>query len=147
MTIEPNVFESVRSFTVAAQCLAKNLDLALRACGSDFDQWRILNLLVHRGEFTMGALAADAMLLAPRASKLVARLAESGLVERRVDAGDRRKVVVYALPASLPVLDEWNSSVAKVVEGYRRALDSDTERFEAALGRLAQTFPSDACND
>lgn len=125
---------------VAAHRLNENLEEVLLANGGGLDQWRVMTILVERDECTMGTLAAQAMLLGPKASKLVDRMAANGLIFRRHDAMDRRRVLVRASPHGIELLSSWNVAVASLLDQYARALGTEADAFEATLRRLCQEF-------
>ncbi len=83
---------------------------------------------------SLGQLGADLGLTPPSVTRVIDRLEERGLIERRRDAADRRKVVAAILPAglrlvtSVPLLDE--SAIRKAAEILAPA---DRERIAAAL--------------
>lgn len=68
-------------------------------------QHRLLVLVSADGPRRIGALADDLGVNQSNASRLVARLAEQGLVQRVTDPTDRRASVVEATTAGLRVLD------------------------------------------
>jgi homoprotocatechuate degradation regulator HpaR len=53
-------------------------------------QWRVLRVLVEHPGITAGELAERAALLKPSLSRIVGRLEQRGLVERRTGEGDLR---------------------------------------------------------
>lgn len=66
------------------------------ASGLPAPQLSALSVIVFGGPITLGALAAAEQVRPPTISKLVATLEEAGLVEREVDAQDRRVTRVSA---------------------------------------------------
>jgi DNA-binding MarR family transcriptional regulator len=58
-----------------------------------------LSVLVFGGPRTVGGLAAAEGIRSPTATQLVNGMAADGLVRRRADPGDARRVVVEATPA------------------------------------------------
>ena len=70
-------------------------------------QWRTLSLLRDHGPQRVGDLAALSRVTQPGMTRLVAQMAEAGLLERTADDSDSRATLVSATPAGLAALDEW----------------------------------------
>lgn len=94
----------------------------------------VLAQLVHGQEATVGELAKHLGVGMPRMSELVGDLAQVGLVERRRDPANRRRVLVSLAPEHIGMMRELVSNRAKPL---LRALDSLTpaqrEGFAAGL--------------
>jgi DNA-binding MarR family transcriptional regulator len=70
---------------------------------------------------------------------LVARLAGSGLVQRRADPGDRRAVLLALTPAGAELLDRRRAARAQLLTGPLGGLDDDeVAAIAAALPALAR---------
>ncbi|HKK35812.1 MAG TPA: MarR family transcriptional regulator [Paracoccaceae bacterium] len=74
--------------------LEEELGLALREARVPIEQFRILEALAERGPATMGSLADAALVERPTLTKIVDRMVAAGLVFRRPDDEDRRRVHV-----------------------------------------------------
>jgi len=72
--------------------LEEELAARLRPGGLSLEQFRVLETLARRGSATMGALAEAVLVERPTLTKIVDRMSAAGLVERRPDAADRRRV-------------------------------------------------------
>lgn len=70
----------------------------LVAQGSTLDEWRVLSLLAQRGGQSMSAIAAATLLAPPTLTKRIDVMVADGLVHRRVDDTDRRRVLVLLAP-------------------------------------------------
>ncbi len=70
-------------------------------------QWRTISLLRDHGPQRIGDLAALSRVTQPGMTRLVAQMAEAGLLERGADASDSRATVVSVTPAGLSALDDW----------------------------------------
>lgn len=83
---------------------------------------------------SLGQLGAELGLTAPSMTRVIDRLEERGLIERRRDGADRRRVVAAILPrgrslvSSLPILG--GSAIEKAVE---RMDGAERERILAAF--------------
>ena len=129
--------ESLRLLSLVERAATQRLDDALRAVGSDIDQWRILSLLAQRGGCAMTAIAEHALLLAPKLSKVVDRMVSANLVLRRVDEHDRRRVLAFATARGREALVEWDAAAAVVQERFREVLGPDTAALDDLLRRLS----------
>ena len=69
-------------------------------------QLSALSAVAKHGEVSLGALAAIERIAPPSMTRIAASLEEQGLVERRVDAADRRVARVVVSPAGEALLAE-----------------------------------------
>jgi DNA-binding MarR family transcriptional regulator len=85
----------------------------LAAEGSTLDEWRVLSFLARVGGRPMSAIADATMLLPPTLTKRVDHMVADGLVHRRVDPGDRRRVLVMLSPRGRTAHDRLAPLVAQ----------------------------------
>lgn len=111
----------------------RRIERALAEAYADFDltaeQWRILSVLLDEPGQTMTRLADGAALPAGTLTRHVDRLAERGLVLRKVHAEDKRRAVVALSPVGASVARAIRSRqqiepVADVVRDLRTVLDN-----------------------
>jgi DNA-binding MarR family transcriptional regulator len=76
------------------------------ASGLPAPQLSALSVIVFGGPLTLGELARAEQVRPPTISKLIVALEQQGLVERQIDAGDRRVVRVRATARGTKVLQE-----------------------------------------
>ncbi|MGH7459727.1 MAG: MarR family winged helix-turn-helix transcriptional regulator [Longimicrobiales bacterium] len=76
------------------------------ASGLPAPQLSALSVLVFRGPLTLGALAEAEQVRPPTMTRVVAALAAAGLVEREVQANDRRVAIIRATGRGQEVLAE-----------------------------------------
>jgi DNA-binding MarR family transcriptional regulator len=69
-------------------------------------QLSALSVVANHGELSLGELAAIERIAPPSMTRIAARLEEGGLLERRVDAVDRRVARVAVSPAGEALLAE-----------------------------------------
>jgi len=69
-------------------------------------QLSALSVVANQGELSLGELAAIERIAPPSMTRIAARLEERGLLERRVDAVDRRVARVALTPAGETLLAE-----------------------------------------
>jgi DNA-binding MarR family transcriptional regulator len=75
--------------------VGRRIECALRAADMSAEQWRVLTLLADGAGHPMSEIATFAMVPAPTLTKIVDRLIDRGVVYRRVDTEDRRRVLVF----------------------------------------------------
>ena len=76
----------------------------LDAHGVNEQQWRVLRVLAEAEEIDASELAARASILAPSLTRMARSMIERGLIARRKDAGDARRVLFRLAPAGIAVL-------------------------------------------
>ena len=110
----------------------RRIERALAEAYADFDltaeQWRILSVLLDDPGQTMTRLADGAALPAGTLTRHVDRLAERGLVLRKVHAEDKRRVVVALSPVGASAAREIRArqqteAVAEVTRDLRAVLE------------------------
>lgn len=67
-------------------------------------QWRVIRVLGEAGELDATELAARASLLPPSLTRMLRTLEQRGLVSRRVDEQDRRRIVLTITPKCLDLI-------------------------------------------
>ncbi len=96
-----------RALTLVERSVVQRLGEALKAEGATLEEWRVLSFLGDGTGHAMAEVAEFALLTAPTLTKVVDRMVSLGLVLRRVDDTDRRRVLVFASDrgAEAPPLD------------------------------------------
>jgi len=79
----------------AERLLAGHMTAILAAENCTLEEWRVLKILADGRGHIMTEVADFAMLPAPTLTKLVDRMVSQGLVYRRADDRDRRRVLAY----------------------------------------------------
>jgi DNA-binding MarR family transcriptional regulator len=98
---------------------------------------KILRLLLENGPMKMSQLASELQLDPKRMTKLVDLLEDAGLVERQVEAGDRRAKLVGLTPRGRERWQPINEGFAAIVEGL---VDDFTPEERSELLRLITTL-------
>ncbi|MEG3177416.1 MarR family transcriptional regulator [Sphingomonas sp. RB3P16] len=89
-----------------SRLMRRRFDERARAIGVTRTQWRVLKFL-QRGEgINQGGLAELLEVEPITACRMIDRLEEAGLVERRRDPGDRRAWRIFLTDRARPLLDE-----------------------------------------
>lgn len=120
-----------------SRLMRRNFDQRARSIGVTRNQWRVLTLLVRHEGSNQGNLA-DLLEVEPiTLCRMVDRLQESGLVERRPDPQDRRAWRLFLTPTSRPLLDELRGHAAALFCDATTGL-SETQQSElhAALDTI-----------
>ena len=118
-----------------ARMLKTYADQLARQFGISRAQWSVL-VRLDRSEGLKQSELAEMLDLQPISlTRLLDRLAENGLIERRDDPNDRRANRLYLTPAARPLLERLEglgkAMMATVLEGL------DTKANERLLGELA----------
>jgi len=99
-------------------------------------QWIALTALWRQDGLTVTALAHYTKATVPAASRLVDRMAEQGLLERRNREGDRRVDAVWltSKARSMPALKNlYHDVYEKILEGFS---DAEVKRVASYLERI-----------
>ena len=118
-----------------ARMLKTYADQLARQFGISRAQWSVLVRLDRSEGLKQSELAQMLDLQPISLTRLLDRLAENGLIERRDDPNDRRANRLYLTPAARPLLERLEglgkAMMATVLEGL------DTKANERLLGELA----------
>jgi MarR family transcriptional regulator for hemolysin len=120
-----------------ARMLRTYADQRARQFGISRAQWTVL-MRIDRTEGLKQSELADILDLQPISlTRLLDRLAENGLIERRADPNDRRANRLYLLPAARPLLDQLADLGADMMDSVLDGLDAKTiERMLSDLGLI-----------
>jgi len=139
VTAEPSTARCGVAATLgrAAHVVARRIEDAVRPPrGPGLDAWRVLDLLADGAGHPMSEIAVDVMVPAPTLTKIVDRLVERGLVYRRPDDGDRRRVLVLLADRGRDLHTSLAPAVRAVEDELRSLLGPDADRVLEALDRL-----------
>lgn len=123
-------------------------DARAKDLGVTRTQWRTLLSLARREGLTQSELADLLDVERITLCRMVDRLAEAGLVERRADPQDRRVWRLHLLPRAHAIVGQLTGIGADIEEEVLSALEPG-ERIilRETLTRLRQGFCRDAAND
>lgn len=124
---------------VAERRITRRVERILDGSDVSIDQWRVLRYLADGSGHQMSAVARHAIVPAPSLTKIVDRLVERGLVHRRVDDADRRKVLIFISARG----EEVHAAVDAAVRQEELSIieqvgAGDGARLLAFLGRMAE---------
>jgi MarR family transcriptional regulator, transcriptional regulator for hemolysin len=106
-----------------ARLLRTYADQKARVLGMTRAQWAVL-LKLERYEGLNQSDFAEHLDIQPiTLTRLVDRLCESGLIERRPDPNDRRAKQLYLTPAARPLLDRISTQVGEIAETVLAGVD------------------------
>ena len=98
-------------------------DQKARAFGMTRAQWAVL-LRLERREGLKQSDLAEALDIQPiTLTRLVDRLCDNGLIERRGDPNDRRAKLLYLTPAARPLIDRIADHVEELAETVLDGID------------------------
>ncbi|WUI01522.1 MarR family transcriptional regulator [Spirillospora sp. NBC_00431] len=112
--------------------IAARLAAALKTAGSTVEEWRVISLLADGAGHTMTEIADFALLPAPTLTKVIDRLVSAGLVFRRVDEADRRRVLAFLSENGRASFDRLSGTIE---DEWRRVQDTVGQE-ELALLRV-----------
>lgn len=109
--------------------------------GTTRAQWRVLLLLARNEGLNQGAIA-DRLEVEPiTLCRMIDRLEDAGLVERRRDPADRRAWRIYLTDAAEPVLERMRGCAAKLSDLALDGLsEADREHLRFALERMRENL-------
>ena len=114
--------------------MRRRFDERARTSGATGTQWRTLKILERSEGINQGQLAEMLEVEPITACRMIDRLEESGLVERRRDPGDRRAWQIFLTEKSRPVLAELHVTAAAMIEELLQGLSTrQREELNATL--------------
>lgn len=108
-----------------SRLLLRRFDERARKSGATGAQWRTLKVLERNEGLNQGKLAEHLEVEPITLCRMVDRLEESGLVERRRDPADRRAWQIFLTDKARPILDDLRNIGSGVIE---EALDGFSAR-------------------
>src|SRR6185437_13314223 len=138
------------AFTImdVARLLKTYADQRARQFGISRAQWAVL-IRIDRNEGLKQSELADMLDLQPiTLTRLLDRLADNGLIERRADPNDRRANRLYLRPAAKPVLDRLAVLGADLMETVLDGLTTASiERMLKELGAVKDNLRTAIANN
>lgn len=108
----------------------------------DITVWQIMAMKLLKGDpITVGEMARKFLVSTPTMTRLLDILVERGLVERREDAEDRRRVRLFLTLEGKRLFQEFDQRALRCVEGIIAGLEPDErERVVAAMDVLQEAL-------
>ena len=120
-----------------SRLLRRSFDERARGIGVTRPQWLVLGLLKAHAGSNQGTLAEMLEVEPITVGRMIDRLQEAGLVERRADPADRRAWRIYLTEKGEGLLDTLRpfgrETLASALEGVSEA---ECDRFMATLVRI-----------
>jgi MarR family transcriptional regulator for hemolysin len=147
MTEQPVPREIAFNIIDVARMLRTYADQRARQFGISRAQWGVLVRLERTEGLKQSELAEILDLQPISLTRLLDRLAENGLIERRADPNDRRANRLYLMPAARPLLEQLSKLGADVMNAVLDGLDGNAnerllrdltvikDNLRAAIGR------------
>ena len=108
-------------------------------------QDQVLQLLAETDGVTMSTIAEDLRIKPPTASKMIARMAAQGLLERKGKDDDARLVAVFITPEGLGRIDQLRKIGKRVEKDSLTGLDDkDVRRLRRLLKKVARNLGDDS---
>jgi len=142
--LDPGPMGVVLRIQALAKIFGENAANRLKEFDLHWWQYDVLSSLRRQGEpYSMAAteLADASMLTSGAMTNRIDRLEQAGLLERKADTGDRRRVLIQLTPAGLELIE---SATEARFESAMRSIGhlSDKQRDDLSkLLRLALTSP------
>ena len=131
-----------------SRLMRKRFDERARAVGATRAQWKALVTLARNEGINQGGLA-DLLEVEPiTLCRMIDRLEESGMVERRRDPADRRAWQIFLTDAAQPVIAQLHGFAADLFENALDGLTPDDRRaLTASLDRIRDNLSHPAPQD
>jgi DNA-binding MarR family transcriptional regulator len=130
-----------QALTLAARRHRAAMATALARHGLFPGQEQVLRLLAARESMSMGDVAEALAVRPPTASKMIARLAAQGLVERRGSGSDARVIAVTLSESGHERAAALDPILAEIEERLTDGLDAkDVRRLRKLLKRIARNM-------
>jgi DNA-binding MarR family transcriptional regulator len=132
-TVEPIIAPFAAPDTIGVlvsdvtRLLRRRFDAQARSIGVSRAQWRVLIALARAEGINQVGLAEHLDVETITVGRMVDRLADAGLVERRADPADRRAWRLFLTPRAHPILNELQAVAVGVRAEMLAGLSADEE--------------------
>jgi DNA-binding MarR family transcriptional regulator len=117
-----------------SRLMRRRFDERARKSGATGAQWRTLKILQRHEGLNQGQIAELLEVEPITCCRMIDRLEEAGLVERRRDPADRRAWRIHLTDAARPKLEELHDIAGEMIESALQGLDpSQREALIASL--------------
>lgn len=124
-----------------SRLLRRTFDARAREIGITRPQWRVLAWLERHEGINQGGLADLLEIDAMTVCRMVDRLQESGLIERRNDPDDRRAWRLYLTPKAITITDQLHPIGEALLEETLSGLSDDEQsQLQDLLGQVRANF-------
>lgn len=120
-----------------SRLMRRRFDERARSSGATGPQWRTLKMLERHEGLNQGQLAELLEVEPITCCRMIDRLEEAELVERRRDPADRRAWRIYLTDKARPVLTELHDVASEMIEAALHGFDpAQRDQLIAALALI-----------
>ena len=120
-----------------SRLMRRSFDERARGIGVTRPQWQVLSLLMLHAGSNQGALAELLEVEPITLGRMIDRLAEAGLVERRADPADRRAWRIFLTGTGEGLLDKLRPFGRETLDAALEGVsESDRDQFMMTLARV-----------
>lgn len=129
--------EASRKMTIIARLMRRRFDQAMATRGVTRAQWTLIIVAARMPGASQRDIADALEVTEAAAGRLIERLCEDGLLERRVDASDKRARRVFLTEKAKPLLEIFSQAGLGVEASTFAGLsEPDIVHFAALLDRI-----------
>jgi DNA-binding MarR family transcriptional regulator len=127
-----------------SRLMRRRFDERARSSGASVTQWRVLKILERQPGLNQGQIAELLEVEPITSCRMIDRLEESRLVERRRDPADRRAWRIHLTDEATPVLAKLHTLAGEMIEDALEGLnpsqrDALVDALNAIRSNLTQT--------
>jgi DNA-binding MarR family transcriptional regulator len=108
-----------------SRLMRRRFDERARKSGASVAQWRVLKILQRQPGLNQGQIAELIEVEPISCCRMIDRLEEAGLVERRRDPADRRAWRIHLTEAANPVLADLHKLAGEMIEDALQGLNPE----------------------
>ena len=124
-----------------SRLMRRAFDARARSIGVTRPQWQVLVTLKRHEGINQGGLAEQLDVEPITVCRMVDRLQEAGLVERRADAADRRSWRLHLTPRAHDLLDQLRPMAdAMIEEALDGIIETDRQKLTTLLEQVRQNL-------
>lgn len=128
-----------------SRMLRRNFDERARGIGVTRPQWQVLGILNRNPGIKQGGLAEILEVEPITAGRMIDRLQEAGLVERRPDPADRRAWRLYLTDRGMDQLDQLRPAGLETLNALMEGIgEQDQQLLLAMLERMRNNLSAKA---
>lgn len=142
-TSQPHVRKRAigRKLTVISRQLWQQFDQSVQSAGVSRAKWGLIAAVARNPGATQRAIAAMLQVTEVTAGRMIDRLREDGLLERRDNPQDKRGYCVYLTTAAKPLLDRLGEAAAIYeAEAFAGLSEQQLEQLETLLDIIARNI-------
>lgn len=131
-----------------SRLMRRSFDARARTIGVTRPQWQVLTVLKRHEGVNQGGLAELLDVEPITVCRMVDRLQEAGLVERRADASDRRSWRLHVTAKARDLIEDLRPLGESVIEQALEGVDAaDRARLAEILGTVRQNLSRPAVEE